>query len=138
VRSPGVSDQLHSFHQPIASNGLFWTTAIPSDSLSIRRHGRSASLEICDYPVIDQPKFPAPGPTYEARMSIRLEWKGTGDLVGWTNPLQKYRIQFYRATAQVAFDAKVPALGFLFSSGNLSSSHSIFAMIGYVETAIFK
>lgn len=130
MSSPSVSNQLHSFHQPIASNGLFWTTAIPDDALRISRDGRTAEFKICNYPIIDQPTFPLPGPTYKARISLTIQWRGETTRVGWTNPAQRFQILFRGAVARVAFEAHVPSLDFSFVSDAASTSRSLFAMIG--------
>lgn len=90
-----------------------------------------------DYPVIDQPRFPAPGPTYEARVSVRMEWQGGGEKLGWSNPLERYRLGFYRARARIAVEARVPSLGFSFVSDSMDSSESLFAMIGTVTNGVF-
>ncbi len=134
---PSVNDQLHSFHQPIASNGLFWTTPIPDDALRISKDGQVAEVVVCDYPVIDQPKFPAPGPTYQATVSVRIRWKGLGPEIGWSNPQEQYQIAFHRATASIVFEASVPELGFSFMSRDYDNSESLFAMIGKERNGFF-
>lgn len=131
------SDQLHSFHQPIAANGLYWTTAVPPDALDVRADGRAATVELEDYPVIDQPTAPLPGPTYDARVSLRVNWQGDGKLLGFTDPGNEFRIQFYPAEATIEFTATVPSLGFRFVSDPQPTSESVFAMIGTDRNGTF-
>jgi len=137
VSLPGRADQLHSFHQPIAPNGLYWTTAIPSSALQVSADGRFVSVEVHDYPVIDEPKFPLPGPTYDARVSVRAVWQGSDQLLGFTDPVNQFRVQFYRASAQIEFQATVSSLGFSFTSDPLPTSGAVFAMIGHDQNGTF-
>ncbi len=127
---PTRTDQIHSFHQPILPNGLYWTTFIPDSALRISPDGRDARLEIRDYPVIDQPKFPQTEPTYQATVSLTATWHGSGSLIGYTDPAAKYRITFYPADARIEFTASVPSIGFSFTSDPLAGSESVFAIIG--------
>jgi hypothetical protein len=137
VSLPGPADQIHSFHQPIASNGLYWTSPIPASGLYISPDGSFASVEVNDYPVIDQPKFPKPGPTYQAKVSLRATWRAVGSTVAHTDPVGKYRVQFRKANAQIEFTATVPSLGFTFTSSPIGTSESLFAMMGHDQNGMF-
>ncbi|GAC1444995.1 MAG: hypothetical protein NVSMB52_05010 [Chloroflexota bacterium] len=134
---PGPADQIHSFHQPIASNGLYWTSPIPASGLHISPDGSFASLEINDYPVIDEPKFPKPGPAYEARVSLRATWHAVGPRLARSDPMGKYKVQFHKANARIHFTASVPSLGFTFTSDPLATSESVFAMMGHDRNGVF-
>lgn len=134
---PSLSNQLHSFHQPIAPNGLFLTTPIPSRALKISKDQCAAEIVICHYPVIDQPRFPEPGPCYQATVSVRIVWCSEGPHLHWGNAAENYRIVFQRARAQIECTAEVPALGFRFTSALLHQSASSFAMMGTERNGVF-
>lgn len=134
---PSRADQIHSFHPTIAPNGLYWTVAIPSDALRLTADGRQAEFEVRDLAVIDQPTAPLPGPTYPAVVSARARWRGSGDLLGFTDPANRFRLQFYRAEAWVEFTAEAPDLGFRFTSAPLPTSESLFAMLGSERNGAF-
>lgn len=137
VSLPGPSDQIHSFHQPIAANGLYWTTPIAPGDLHISPDGLSAWVEVNNYAVIDQPTFPKPGPSYQAEVSLRATWQGVGPLLAHTDPKGKYRVQFRKANAQIEFVATVPSQNFTFTSAPIGTSESVFAMMGFDRNGVF-
>lgn len=134
---PGPAAKIHSFHQPIASNGLYWTAPIPASGLYVSPDGSFASVEVNNYPVIDQPTFPKPGPTYQARVSLRATWHAIGSMLAFTNPMGKYQMQFRNANAQIEFTVTVPSLGFTFTSSPIGISESLFAMMGHEQNGMF-
>lgn len=56
---------------------------------------------------------------------------------GWTNPAEKYRIGFHDARARIRVTARVPSLGFSFTSDRMETSESLYAMIGTVENGSY-
>lgn len=137
VSLPAPTDQLHSFHQPIAPNGLCWTSAIPASGLQVSHDGSFAAVEVTDYSVIDEPKFPMPGPMYAARVSLRARWHAFGSVLAHSDPMGKYRVRFRTANAQIEFTATVPSLGFTFRSAPIGTSESLFAMLGHDQNGVF-
>jgi len=137
VSLPAPTDQIHSFHQPIAPNGLYWTSAIPAQGLYVNHDGSFAALEIRDYPVIDEPMFPKPGPVFQARVSLRATWHAVGPVLAHTDPMGKYRVRFRTAKARIEFTATVPSLNFTFTSAPIATSESVFAMMGHDQNGVF-
>jgi len=134
---PTRTDQIASFHQPIAPNGLYWTSPIPPSALRVERDEQLIRVDVHDLAIIDQPKAPFEGPTYDAVVSLRVTWRADGFPVGFTDPAAQFRLEFRPAEASIAFQASVPSLGFRFASEPASSSESIFAIVGHEQNGVF-
>lgn len=130
LSSPTDADKVASFHQPIAPNGLYWTAPVPESGVTISSDRRTATVAVSNYPVIDQPTFPKPGPTYQASLDFKIRWTAIGRLIGYSQPGNRYRLAFYHAKCQIAYTARVPSRGLIITSDPLETSDSVFAMIG--------
>ena len=137
LSSPSDFDKIASFHQPIAANGLYWTAPIPDDALTLSADGKSASVEVRDYRVVDQPKFPKPGPDYHASLDFRITWRAEGRLIPYTQPKLKYSLEFYRAHAQIEYTARIPSRNLVITSAPLRTSDSVFAVMGRERNGSF-
>ena len=81
--------------------------------------------------VVDQPKWPALDAVgTPAIMNFRMLWKATDERIMYDDPQKQFRVEGYRATAQMEAQVKVPSIGFSWKSDPLSESHANFAMIG--------
>lgn len=90
-----------------------------------------ATLEINNIAVIDQPRWPAQNArSTPARMSFRLVWKATDDKIVYEDASKHFRVEGFRATAQLEARIYVPSMRFTWISDPLSTSHADFAMIG--------
>lgn len=104
---------------------------IPDGSLTIDPDGRTATLEMDKVPVVDQPKWPALDALgTPAIMSFRMIWKATDEKVVYDDPQKQFRVEGYRATAQIEAQVKVPWTGFSWKSDPISTSRANFAIIG--------
>ena len=114
----------------IAPNGLYWTVAIPESSVHIAADGKSATMEVLDHAVIDEPKFPMPGPLYQATISFHVEWTATAPQQDFSNPALHFAAKAYPAQARAWFKASVPSQNFTWASDPLETSTSSFAILG--------
>ena len=81
--------------------------------------------------IIDQPRFPAiDARATPALMSFRLIWRATDEKILYDNPAQHFRVQGFRAIAQLEAEIHVPATGFSWKSDPLSESQAAYAIIG--------
>jgi hypothetical protein len=125
------ANQIHDFHPPISPSGLYWVVPVPKGGLIISPDGRTATLEMKNIAVVDQPKWPALDAVGRpAIMSFRMIWKATDEKIIYDDPQKQFRVEGYRATAQIEAQVKVPSIGFSWKSDPLSESHSNFAIIG--------
>jgi hypothetical protein len=80
---------------------------------------------------VDQPKWP----TLDALetpgiMSFRIIWKATDEKIIYDDPQKQFRVEGYRATAQLDAQVKVPSIDFSWRSDSLSTLQANFAIIG--------
>ena len=104
---------------------------IPEGGLTFRDEGRTAILEMKNVAVIDQPRWPAlDARATPARMSFRLVWTATDEKIVYEDAAKHFRVEGFRATAQLEAHIEVPSLRFSWTSDPLSTSHADFAIIG--------
>jgi len=114
-REPGVpASKVHDLHTPIAPSGLYWTAALTGENLTLAADGRSATLEVSDLPVIDEPAFPKAGPSQPGLASYRIIWRATGPLRTYADPTKHFLIHGYPAAVEAQVAVAVPSLGFTF------------------------
>jgi len=81
--------------------------------------------------VVDQPKWPALDAVgTPALMSFKLVWKATDEKISHDDPQKQFRVDGYRAIAQLEARVEVPSIGFSWQSDPLETSHADFAFIG--------
>ena len=81
--------------------------------------------------VVDQPKWPALDAVgMQAIMSFRMIWRATDEKIMYDHPERQFRVEGYRATAQLEAQVRVPSIGFSWKSDPLSESHANFGIIG--------
>jgi len=124
-------NQIHDFHPPISPSGLYWVVPVPKDGLIISPDGQTATLEMNNVAVVDQPKWPALDAVgILAIMSFKLIWKATDEKIIYDDPQKQFRVEGYRASAQLEAQVKVPSIGFSWKSDPISDSNAKFAIIG--------
>jgi hypothetical protein len=104
---------------------------VPESGLQISADGRSATLEIKDLTVIDQPRWPAydAGAT-PAKMSFRVIWQATSEPVLYEDKLKHFKVEGFRAIAKAEAAVEVPSLNFSWKSDPIETSIAGFAIIG--------
>jgi hypothetical protein len=81
--------------------------------------------------VVDQPNWPALDVVgRSAIMSFKMVWKATNEKILYDDPQKQFRVEGYRATAQLEAQVKVPSIDFSWKSDPLSESRANFAIIG--------
>jgi hypothetical protein len=124
-------NQIHDFHPPISPSGLYWVVPVPKGGLIISPDGQTATLEMNNVAVVDQPKWPALDAVgILAIMSFKLIWKATDEKIIYDDPQKQFRVEGYRASAQLEAQVKVPSIGFSWKSDPISDSNAKFAIIG--------
>lgn len=104
---------------------------IPKGALVVSADGRTATLEMENIPVVDQPKWPALDSVGRpATMAFKMIWKATDERVVYDDPQKQFRVEGYRATSQLEAQVTVSSIDFSWKSDPLSESHADFAIIG--------
>lgn len=125
------SAQVHDFHPPVAPSGLYWVAPIPEGGLTFHEKEKTATLHIKNLEVIDQPQWPDfKAAATPARMTIKIVWKATSEKILYDDPSRQFRVEGFRATAQMEASVEVPSIGFSWKSDPLEKSKAAFAIIG--------
>jgi hypothetical protein len=137
---------VHDFHPPITDAGLYWVVPVPAGALAWSNDGRSATVEMRDLPVIDQPKWPAHGAQASpARMTFKMTFEATDKAVTYDDKAKRFRVTGFLATCRLEARVEVPGTGFTWQSAPIDKCPPAeFAVIGeeangkYYEESISK
>ena len=81
--------------------------------------------------IIDQPKWPQfKAEAIPARMDLRIVWKATDEKFSYDDPQKQFRVDGFKAIAQLEASVEVPSIGFSWKSDSLETSTANFAIIG--------
>jgi hypothetical protein len=106
-------------------------TPVPADALVLSPDGKTATLQMTNVPIIDQPRWPAmDAETTPAFMDFKLVFKELEPLVSYDDPLRQYRFSGHRASAQLEATMRVPSINFTFKTDPLETSKCDFAVMG--------
>jgi len=96
---------------------------VPESNLTFASDGNSATIEIKNVEVIEQPKWPAlDAIATPARMSFKMVWKSTGEAVKYEDGSKHFRFTGTRATCQMEAQVDVPSNGFTWKSDPIETS----------------
>lgn len=113
---------IHDFNPLIAPNGLFWTTAIPAESVAFDIGKPSASLHLANLSLTDTI------PNVPATVSLDMQWSGKTARVTVEDPVNGFAGDYRECSATIAWSA-VEA-GFSFASDPAATSVTKFAELG--------
>jgi hypothetical protein len=104
---------------------------VPSSGLIFTADGKTATLEMANVPIIDQPRWPAmDAESNPAFLDFRLMFKATDEPVKYENAMQQYRFEGFMAKAQLEATVRVPLIDFTFKTDPLETSKCDFAVMG--------
>lgn len=110
---------------------MYWVTPVPSSGLTFSVDGKTATLQMTNVPIIDQPRWPAmDAETTPAFLDFKLVFKSTDEPVKYEDPARQYRFEGFKASAQLEAAVRVPSIDFTFKTGLLETSKSDFAVMG--------
>jgi hypothetical protein len=110
---------------------LYWVTPVPSNALSFAADGKTATLQMADVPIIDQPRWPAmDAESTPAFMDFKLVFKSGDEPVKYEDPMRQYRFEGFKASAQLEATFRVPSIDFTFKTDPLETSKTDFAVMG--------
>ena len=80
--------------------------------------------------IIDQPRWPQfKAQATPAVMDILIVWKATNERIFYDDPQKQYRVEGFKAIAQLEAKVEVPSIGFSWKSDPLETSKANFAII---------
>jgi hypothetical protein len=124
-------NQIHDFHPPISPEGLYWVTPVPASGLTFSADGKTATLQMTNVPIIDQPRWPAlDAETTPAFMDFKLVLNAAGEPVKYEDASRQYRFEGFKANARLEATFRVPSIDFTFKTDPLNTSKADFAVMG--------
>jgi hypothetical protein len=147
--APGPGAQIHDLNPGIERSGLFWTAALPADSVRVDLSNGFASMEaknvsINDYGDFTNALFGGGPRPINGKVSFKVVWEGEGDPVdidndddpsvggGWAGTI----FQSPNCAAQMEWTARLGSS--LFVSRPLATSSSAFAEFGQEVNGVFN
>jgi hypothetical protein len=125
------ANQIHDFHSPISPEGLYWVMPVPTNGLTFSSDGKTATLQVSDAPIIDQPRWPAmDAESTPAFLDFRLVFTAADEPVKYEDPMRQYRFEGFKATAQLEATVRVPSIDFTFKTDPLETSKCDFGVMG--------
>jgi len=104
---------------------------VPSSGIVFSADGKTATLQMTDVPIIDQPRWPAmDAATTPAFMDFKLLFTATDEPVKYEDPAHQYRFEGFKASAHLEAAIRVASIDFTFKTDPLESSKSDFAVMG--------
>ena len=106
-------------------------TPVPSTGLTFAADGKTATLQMTNLPIIDQPRWPAmDAESSPAFLDFKVVFTATDEAVTYENAMQQYRFEGVKASAQLEATIRVPSIDFIFKTDPLETSRSDFAVMG--------
>ena len=104
---------------------------MPSTGLTFSADEKTATLQMTNVAIIDQPRWPAmDAETTPAFMDFKLVFKSSDEPVKYEDPAQQYRFEGFKAAAQLEVTIRVPSIDFTFKTDPLETSKYDFAVMG--------
>jgi hypothetical protein len=149
VGSANLPQQIHDYSPGIASNGLFWTIAVPADSVEIDLEDATASLQLEDVRVMDahdlanaltnghgltNPPVP-PIAAVPATVSFDVQWSGVVSRAKVTNLASNFTGRFIETIATIKWSAS--QAGFDFVSEDPNPARNFYSVIGRERNGVY-
>jgi hypothetical protein len=110
---------------------LYWVTPVPATDLTFSTDSKTATLQVTDVPIIDQPRWPAlDADSTPAFMDFKLVFTATAEPVTYEDATRQYRFEGFKANAQLEATFRVPSIDFTFKTDPLNESKCDFAVMG--------
>jgi hypothetical protein len=128
---------------------LFWTIAVPADSVEIDLDNATASLQLTDVPITDahdlannltngqgfaNPPIPPIAPV-PATVSFDIEWSGVVSRAKVTNQASQFTGKFIETIATIKWSAS--QAGFDFVSEDPNPARNLYSVIGHERNGVF-
>ena len=149
VGSANLTQQIHDYSPGLGPKGLFWTIAIPPDSVEIDFDNARASLQLRDVPVLDahdlanaltgghglvSPPIPPIAPV-PATVSFDIEWRDVISQAKVTNEAANFTGHFIETIATIRWSASQAGFSFLSEAPN--PSRNVYSVIGHERNGFF-
>ena len=130
---------MNDFNPGIAPSGLFWTVAVPDNSVDVHPGAGTARFALSDFQTRDFHTIGNSilgGPSDPAIVSFEMVWAGHGQSLVQTDG-STFSFDSVISTVTVEWSALNEATGMRFQSDPASTSHSEFAAVGHEKNGVF-
>lgn len=130
---------MNDFNPGIAASGLFWTVAVPDDSVDVHPGAGTARFALSDSDTRDFHNIGNSimgGPSDPAVVSFEMIWSGHGQAVVQTDG-STFSFDSVISSVTIEWSALNEATGIRFQSDPASTSHSEFAAVGHEKNGVF-
>jgi hypothetical protein len=131
------TELIHDFHPGIPASGVFWTEAIPPETVVVDLESVAASMHLTDFPMPDftgeaagMRELSVPG-----RVSLAMVWRGIGTVLTIADPTNEFAGSYFECEATIDWSA-ANAEGFHFISDS-AEDETLFAQIGRERTGVY-
>jgi hypothetical protein len=135
----GLTSQVNDFNPGIAASGLFWTVAVPDDSVDVHPGAGTASFALANFHTRDfhtVGNSVAGGPSDPALVSFAMHWSGQGESVVQTDG-STFSFDSVISSVTIEWSALNQTTGMSFQSDPAASSQSEFAAVGHEKNGVF-
>ena len=130
---------MNDFNPGIAPSGLFWTVAVPDNSVDVHPGAGTARFALSDFQTRDFHTIGNSilgGPSDPAIVSFEMVWSGQGQSLVQTDG-SSFSFDSVISTVTVEWSALNEATGMRFQSDPASTSRSEFAAVGHEKNGVF-
>jgi hypothetical protein len=130
---------VNDFNPGIAPSGLFWTVAVPDNSVDVHPGAGTARFALSDFQTRDFHTIGNSilgGPSDPAIVSFEMVWAGHGQSLVQTDG-STFSFDSVISTVTVEWSALNEATGMRFQSDPASTSRSEFAAVGHEKNGVF-
>jgi len=131
-------NQLHDYNPGIASNGVFWTIAMPDAAVDVAPGAGRARYQASNLPMPDYHDFVNsifPGVSEPAVVSFDIRWEGIQERTNRRNTTEDFGGEFVVTKATAEWSSR--QAGFEFRSDPAETSVSEHAIVGHERNGVF-
>jgi hypothetical protein len=130
---------VNDFNPGIAASGLFWTVAVPDNSVDVHPGAGTARFALANFDTRDFHNIGNSilgGPSDPAVVSFAMNWSGHGQALGQTDGAT-FSFDSVISTVTVEWSAINESTQMRFQSDPASTSSSEFAAVGHEKNGVF-
>jgi len=131
-------NQIHDYNPGIASNGVFWTIAMPDSAVDVAPGAGRARYQASNLPMPDYHDFVNsifPGVSEPAVVSFDIRWEGIQERTNRRNTTEDFAGEFVVTKATAEWSSR--QAGFEFRSDPAETSVSEHAIVGHERNGVF-
>jgi len=135
---PTFATQIHDYDPGITSSGLFWTIAVPDDSVDSeiedgKARFKLSDLAIPDYGTIVNGLFHI-APPVSGMVSFDIRWSGATSHGSFSNAGQRFTMDFVQTGANISWHGRTGDDTFHTTAG---SQRVVFAQLARQRSGVF-